>query len=170
MATNEQIIARLQQLIGDKILAVEESFGQLCITIHRDDNIAILQLLKTDPELSFEFLMDLFGVDYLEMGGSERFAVIYNLYSLKHGHRLRVKAFVPESQPQIQSVCSLWSAANWAEREAFDLYGILFEGHPNLTRLLCPDNFEGHPLRKDFPLKGIGYRESFEKITRKTAQ
>lgn len=170
MATNEQLKENLLSRFGDKIVAVEEQFGQLSLTLRRDVNVEILKTLRDDPAFSFNFLMDLFGVDYLEMGGPERFAVVYNLYSLKHGYRLRIKVFIPEGQPQIQSICALWSAANWAEREVYDMYGIIFDGHPNMTRILCPDEFEGHPLRKDFPLKGIGFRERFEKITRKTSQ
>ena len=101
---------------------------------------------------------------------AERFAVVYHLYSMKHGHRLRVKAFIPETSAAIDSVAGIYPAADWAERETYDQYGIRFTGHPDLRRILNPDDFTGHPLRKDFPVEGIGYRDQFEKIVRTRAQ
>lgn len=170
MATNEKIKEKLQARFPGKISAVDEQFSMLCFSIRSDDNVEIVQFLRDDPELSFDFLIDLFGVDYLEMGGIERYAVIYHLYSINHGHRISIKAFVPEQNLRLRSVSSLWTAANWAEREVYDMYGIAFDGHPDLRRILNPDDFTGFPLRKDFPLQGVGYRDGFEKITRKTAQ
>ena len=170
MATNEQIQKKITGQFGGQIIAVEEQFSQLCLTVQRQDHLTVLQFLRDDPDLSFDFLIDLFGVDYLAMGGLERFAVIYHLYSMKIAHRLRIKVFVPERDAHLDSVSALWAAANWAEREVYDMYGIRFDGHPDLHRILCPDDFSGFPLRKDFPLQGIGYRENFEKITRQTAQ
>jgi len=170
MATNDEIRKIVTDRFGDRILSVEETFGQLCFTVNRESSLELLAFLRDDPRLCCNFLMDLFGVDYLEMGGPERFAVIYNLYSMQFGHRLRIRVFAPENDLHLPTASSLWPAANWAEREAYDLFGIIFDGHPNMIRILNPDDFSGHPLRKDFPLQGIGYRESFEKITRETAQ
>jgi NADH-quinone oxidoreductase subunit C len=95
----------------------------------------------------------------------ERFAVVYQLTSLEHNARLRVKAYVPEEPCEIATATELWPAANWAEREVYDLYGIRFTGHPDLRRILMPENYQGHPLRKDYPLKGRGERDHFPKYT-----
>jgi NADH-quinone oxidoreductase subunit C len=164
MAGNQELIDTIQAQFGEAILAADEQYGQLVFSIHRENHAALLRHLKESDDLAFDFLMDLFGVDYGEMGGLERYAVIYNLYSLQHNQRLRVRVWVPENDPRLNSIVPLWSAANWAEREVYDMYGITFTGHPNMSRILCPDDFSGFPLRKDFPLQGIGYRENFEKI------
>ncbi|MFQ6617626.1 MAG: NADH-quinone oxidoreductase subunit C, partial [Fidelibacterota bacterium] len=126
----------------------------------------ILSFLKENEILPFDFLVDISGVDCLEIKAFERFAVVYHLYSFKHGLRIRVKAFVAEKNPEIDSVTSLWPAANWQEREVYDLFGIKFRGHPDLRRLLLPDDFKAHPLRKDYPLKGMGERSKFRVIKR----
>jgi NADH-quinone oxidoreductase subunit C len=170
MSEENKAVEKLTQNFPDQILEVVEALGETTVSVKRDQIAAMMKFLKEDPELKFEVLMDLFGVDYLEMGGFERFAVVYHLYSDTFNKRLRIKAFVPEGDETIDSVTHLWAAANWPEREVFDMYGISFNNHPDLRRLLCPDNFEGFPLRKDFPLEGIGYRESFHKVTRENAQ
>ncbi len=170
MASNQEILQKVQEKFADCVLETKDELGEATLSIKRECNVAVLSFLREDPDLAFDFLMDVCGVDYLEMGGPERFAVVYHLYSMKHNHRVRVKAFVPEDDPTIDTVSHLWAAANWAEREVFDMFGIEFNHHPDMRRILCPDDFEGHPLRKDFPLKGIGYRESFEKIERSNAQ
>ncbi len=164
MADNQAIQSKISAAFGDRLLFHEAADGQLVVTARREEQMALLRFLKEEEGLQFDFLMDLFGVDYLEMGGEERYGVIYNLYSSALNQRMRVTIPVPETDARLESAIPLWSAANWAEREVFDLYGILFTGHPNLTRILCPDDFSGFPLRKDFPLQGIGYRENFEKI------
>lgn len=164
MASNQQIIDLVSAQFGARLLASEVQHDQLTLSVNRDDHVELLRFLKEKSELACDFLMDLFGVDYLEMGGQERCAVIYNLYSLKHNHRLRLRAWVPENDLRLASVTPLWASANWAEREVYDMYGITFTGHPNMIRILCPDDFSGFPLRKDFPVQGIGYRENFEKI------
>jgi NADH-quinone oxidoreductase subunit C len=170
MAPHDEIRKILTDRFGGLIHSVEEGFGQLCFTVGRQNVTELLAFLRDDPRLSCNFLMDLFGVDYLEMGGPERFAVIYNLYSMPLAHRLRIRVYIPENDLHLPTASALWPAADWAEREAYDLFGITFDGHPNMTRILNPDDFTGHPLRKDFPLEGIGYRDGFEKITRETAQ
>jgi NADH-quinone oxidoreductase subunit C len=104
--------------------------------------------LKVEPAEAFEMLTDLCAVDLLP--ATPRFEVVYHLYSVEKNHRLRIKARVPEDDPRIASLCELWASANWMEREVFDLYGIRFDGHPDLRRILLYDEFEGHPLRKDY--------------------
>ena len=112
----------------------------------------LLSVLRTDPEFQFNVLMDLSCVDYLHWEEKEnRFEVIYNLFSLNKNQRLIVKALVPESDAVMDSVASIWPAANWHEREVWDMFGIRFEGHPGLKRILMYEEFQGHPLRKDYP-------------------
>ncbi|HNW58556.1 MAG TPA: NADH-quinone oxidoreductase subunit C [bacterium] len=164
MATNQEIADRLGAQFGARVLVSAAVDGQLLVSTRREEQPALLRFLKEEAGLEFNMIMDLFGVDYLEMGGEERYGVVYNLYSLPHNHRLRVRVWVPENDPRLESAVNLWAAADWAEREVFDMYGITFTGHPNMTRILCPDDFSGFPLRKDFPLQGVGYRENFEKI------
>jgi len=167
---NPAIAKYVQGALPDCSLQQEEQFGQLTLVTRREFVVPLLRFLRDDPSMAFNFLMDLFGVDYLEMAGPERFAVVYNLYSMTHGHRLLVKAFIPENDPALDSVTALYPSADWAERETFDMYGIHFTSHPNLRRILDPEDFVGHPLRKEFPVIGIGYRDGFEKIERSNAQ
>jgi NADH/F420H2 dehydrogenase subunit C len=125
------------------------------VTVPKDEIFSILNFLKNEPELDYNFLMDLGVVDYLKypLKRPERFDVIYNLYSLEKKHRVIIKAPVNGKKSSIDSVSSLWSSANWAEREAFDMYGISFKNHPNLRRILNHHEFVGHPLRKDYPIR-----------------
>ena len=118
--------------------------------------------MRDDPGLAYEQLIDVCGVDYLDYGRESakdarqgsRYAVVYHLLSLQHNHRLRLRTFLDDEMPLVASVVDVWSAANWFEREAFDLFGIVFEGHPDLRRILTDYGFVGHPFRKDFPLIG----------------
>ena len=137
--------------LGDKVLARDESRGELSLTVHRDDIVEVLKFLREDINTQFKLVMDICGVDYPE--SEERFCVVYNLLSLPHNLRLRIKVWTSEAVP-IPSVTSVYSAANWWEREAWDLYGIYFTNHPDFRRILTDYGFEGHPLRKDFPLTG----------------
>lgn len=122
------------------------------IVLRKDRCHEIFQFLKEDPDLSFEMLVDLCGVDYLPTGEKPRFEVVYHLYSLACNHRLRIRVKVPEEDLSLPTVTDLWKAADWFEREAFDMFGFRFEGHPNLKRILMFEGFEGHPLRKDYPI------------------
>ena len=107
--------------------------------------------LKADPEFQFDLLMDLFGIDFLHWEEKAlRFEVVYNLYSSIKHHRLFVKVGLPEKEPSIDSVAAVWPAANWYEREVWDMFGVVFKGHPNLKRILMYEEFQGHPLRKDY--------------------
>jgi len=115
----------------------------------------------------FDFLSELTAIDYLEYDGAkDRFGVIYVLVNTQTGERLVLKTFVNDPDPALPSACSLWSAANWLEREVYDMFGITFTGHPDLRRVLLPEEFTAHPLRKDYPLKGRGERHNFPVLTR----
>ena len=121
------------------------------ITVRKSSIIDLLKFIRDDPKLDFNFLMDLTAVDYLNRK-DDRFEVVYHLYSLKHNGRLRVKVPVNEDDCRIDSVSALWKTANWYEREVWDLYGIKFNGHPDMRRILLYEEFKGHPLRKDYPI------------------
>lgn len=170
MAENLEIIETVKTKFGQSVLGSSNQFGQAAVAVAREDIVEVLRFLRDDPQMHFDFLIDVCGVDYLEMGGRERFGVVYQLYSSPHNHRLRVKAFVSETELSIDTVSQLWPSAEWAEREVYDMYGIQFKGHPDMRRILNPDDFEGFPLRKDFPVHGIGYREDYEKIERATGK
>ena len=117
--------------------------------------------LKESEDTAFDFLVDITAVDYLKLGGEERFSVVYHLYSHTYFRRLCVKAWVSEDDLNVQSLVPVWKTANWMEREAAELFGITFTGHPDPRKLLLPEDFPGFPLRKDYPLEGEGYRSDF---------
>lgn len=149
--TPEAVLARVQSVLPAAVPEDPERVrGQAVVTLPREDIVASLRTLRTDPELDFSLLSDLTVVDY--RGRTPRFEVVYNLNSLRQRHRLRVKVAVPEDDPTIPSATTVWKAANWSEREAYDMFGITFTGHPDLRRLLLYPEFEGHPLRKDYDL------------------
>jgi NADH-quinone oxidoreductase subunit C len=141
------------ETFGTGMIGVATSHGETTVTASRDILLPLLRFLKEREEFAFDFLTDLCGVDHLPE--TPRFRIVYHLYSFKHRHRLRIKIAVEESDPVVDSCIAIWSGADWHERECFDLFGILFRGHPNLQRILLPPEFEGHPLRKDFPLEGL---------------
>ena len=137
--------------LGDLVTDVECRLDELMITIKREDILGVLKFLRDDANCQFKQLMDLCGVDFPEE--DERFCVVYNLLSLTHNNRIRVKTWTNENTP-VASATQLFSSAGWWERETWDLYGIYFADHPDLRRILTDYGFEGHPLRKDFPLTG----------------
>jgi NADH-quinone oxidoreductase subunit C len=149
----EKIIEKLNSTFKDDIVEVGEFRNELTIVVKKEKIVDVCKFLKDDPELSFDYLVDICGVDYYRE--KDRFAVVYNLWSLKNKFRLRLKVFVDESDLVVPSVTGVWSAANWHERETFDMFGIKFSGHPDLRRIYMPEDFEYFPLRKDFPLQGI---------------
>ncbi len=174
---NQAVRAHAQEMFGAAVTAAHEHVGELTLEIRRADILRVCQVLRDDPGLAYEQLMDICGVDYLSYGlgdaqGSAsaakdttsgaakgvrpgpRYAVVYHLLSLQHNHRLRLRTFLDDEMPLVASVVEVWNAANWFEREAFDLFGIVFEGHPDLRRILTDYGFVGHPFRKDFPLIG----------------
>lgn len=139
----------LAQFFADKIAETKEAFGELTVAVTPAHLLEVARALKEEAGFKFEFLSDLTGIDC----GSGNFEVVYHLLSLLHKQRLRLKVKTDEG-PKLPSVVSIWPTANWHERESYDLLGIVFEGHPDLKRIITPDGFTGHPLRKDYPLKG----------------
>lgn len=180
---NQQLLNQLEERFAGTITSstLSES-GEVTIVVPAKEILTVCKALRDEDKFSFEQVIDICGVDYIAYGDTEwstesatqtgfsrgrvsgkdnrhqwgqpRFAVVYHLLSYKHNWRLRVRAFVEESFPRIDSVVSIWKCANWFERETFDLFGIIFEGHPDLRRILTDYGFVGHPFRKDFPLIG----------------
>lgn len=144
-------ISYLRSRLGDAILDVHAFRGDDTIVISRERLTEIVGFLKRDPELDLSFLTDITAVDYLGKK-SPRFEVVYHLYSLKARHRLRVKVPVPEEDPVVDTLVPLWKGADWLEREVWDMFGVRFRGHPDLRRVLLYEEFQGHPLRKDYPV------------------
>jgi NADH-quinone oxidoreductase subunit C len=161
-----EIGENLKKTYPDEVLEIFQFRDQVSVTVNRDRILDICRYLKKDTSLAMNFLSDLCGVDY--KGRELRFEVVYNLYSMTHNHRIRIKALIPESDPSIESVVPVWSGANCHERETYDMFGIVFRGHPDLRRILLPEDWEGFPLRKEYPLKGPegweyrGYKEAKE--------
>ena len=160
MTRTETLVKSLQALLGERIASVSTALGEVTIVLkNAADHLAISQTLRDAPELRFEQCLDLCGVDYLSYGEGAwegaRFAVVMHLLSVTHNWRLRVRTFCPDDElPLVASVTGIWPAVGWFEREAFDLYGIVFEGHSDLRRILTDYGFVGHPFRKDFPISG----------------
>jgi NADH-quinone oxidoreductase subunit C len=150
---NERVLAKLKIKYGKAVLESIEFRGELTIVVPKEHIEEICRFLKEDEELEFDMLADLCGIDMYKP--QKRFGVIYNLFSLKNNHRIRLKTFTEEEHPVVPTVSGVWRTANWHERETYDMFGILFDGHPDLRRIYMPDEFEYHPLRKDFPLMGI---------------
>jgi NADH-quinone oxidoreductase subunit C len=156
----EQLQAALINALGDKLATLIVDHDQVIVEVNAADYFAAAMILRDDKSLDFSQLIDLSGVDYAEWGGSGvwtglRYAVTSQLLSINHNLRVRLRTFCTDADfPMIASLIPVWSAANWYEREAFDLYGILFEGHPDLRRILTDYGFVGHPFRKDFPVSG----------------
>ncbi|TPE61022.1 NADH-quinone oxidoreductase subunit C [Sandaracinobacter neustonicus] len=148
---NEGIAERASAILGPDLIAATEVVGELTLTVAREAAGSVLQQLRDTPDLSYEQLLDIAGADYPER--AERLEVNWHLLSLKHNRRIRVKVLTDEVKP-VPSVTALWPNAGWLEREVWDCYGVLFEGNPDLRRILTDYGFEGHPFRKDFPLTG----------------
>ncbi len=159
-----EIVNRLKNSYLNEIADVSEFRDQVFVSVNRDRISDICRFLHDDPDIYMDYLVDLCGVDYPDR--QYRYEVVYNLYSVKHKHRLMLKALIPADNPSVDSVVPIWSGANWHEREACDMYGIVFNGHPDLRRILMPDDWEGYPLRKDYPLKGPADNEykGFEEL------
>ena len=141
---------KLKEEFGKAILETSDYLGNETAVVTTDRIVEVIRFLRDDPELQFNFMMDLAGADYPER--AKRFEVIYHLYSLKTKKRIRVKVRCGAENPAVPSIHELYKAVNWFEREAFDMFGIRFEGHPNLKRILMFEEFEGYPLRKDYPV------------------
>lgn len=176
------LLKQLGDIFEDTLVACGKALGEVTIEVSKDDLLEVCTQLRDHDALAFEQLIDLTVVDYSTYGQDEwstteatgegfsrgredsqplrktwqreRFAVVYHLLSIAHNHRVRLKCFIQENRPSIPSVLPIWASANWYEREAFDLFGILFTGHPDLRRIMTDYGFVGHPFRKDFPLIG----------------
>ena len=150
---------RAHSLLGEALVSAEMTLDALTLVVKAESLVDCALKLRDEPELRFEQMMDLCGMDYSQYGDAHwpgpRFAVVYHLLSLTHNQRVRLKVFSPNDEfPVLDSLLDVWPSVNWYEREAFDLYGIMFTGHPDLRRLLTDYGFIGHPFRKDFPLSG----------------
>jgi NADH-quinone oxidoreductase subunit C len=157
--TSQTLLSHVQQHFADSLQNCVVANGELTIQVPALEISNVCQALRDEAVFGFDILIDLCGVDYLEYGNVRnhdrpRFAVVYHLLSIVNNQRIRVRAFLDDQEPVIDSVVPIWSCANWYEREAFDLFGILFDGHPDLRRILTDYGFIGHPFRKDFPLVG----------------
>jgi len=149
---NELIIQKLRSRFDDDIVEVSSFRDDATVGIRASAVLPVCRFLRDDEELRFNFLMDLTCVDYPER--EDRFMVVYNLYSLQYNRRIRLTVRVGGDHPAVDSVISVWKSANWLEREVYDLMGVHFREHPDLRRIVLPDDWEGHPLRKDYPLRG----------------
>lgn len=153
----QTVVENLKGKFSAAILEVAEFRGETTVVVKKEEIVAICSHLKKAE--GFNFLTDLCGVDYL--GKAPRFMVVYHLYNIKTHERLRLKVPVEEKAPQVDTVSGVWATANWLERECWDLMGISFNNHPDLRRILMPEDWQGHPLRKDYPVQGPG-REPYQ--------
>jgi NADH-quinone oxidoreductase subunit C len=151
-----QIAKMVEERFAGQVLGVIAGAGQVGISLGKDVVRDVCLYLRDEPSLRLDHLSDLTAVDYSRYPDDPgpRFEVVYNLISTLHRHRIRLKVRLPESDPRVDSVAAIWHTANWHERETYDLMGIVFDGHPDLRRILLPEDWEGHPLRKEYPLKG----------------
>lgn len=150
MAENNRAVVKLKERFADALIDAKEFRGEVTVTVKKENILEVLKCLRDD--LRYNFLVDVTAVDYL--GQDPRFMVVYQLTSIPNKDKIRVKAPVSEADCTIDSASGLWNSANWLEREAYDLMGVVFKGHPNLKRILMTDEWVGHPLRKDYPLQG----------------
>lgn len=165
LARERDLATKLATRLGATVVGRESFRDQETLIIQRDRALEALKAAR--DELGYEMLADVTAVDYLKLDGHpERFAVVWNLLSLSQEARVRLKAYVPEEDPTVASATPVWAAADWGEREAFDMFGLEFKGHPQLKRILMPEDFGSHPLRKDYPLRGRGERDNFVVLKR----
>ncbi len=155
----ETLTPAIQEILGERLFSATTALDELTVVVKAEHLLSVCAALRDDGKLHFEQLIDITGIDYSHYGDGTyegpRFAAIYHLLSLKHNWRLRLRVFAANDDfPVLESVIGIWACANWYEREAFDLYGIMFTGHPDLRRILTDYGFVGHPFRKDFPLSG----------------
>jgi NADH-quinone oxidoreductase subunit C len=163
-ASNDGVIDAATAAVGTALIEAQDKVGEVTLTIARDGLIAAMTALRDTPGLEYQQLMEIAGVDYPER--EERFDVCYHLLSVTRNHRLRVRVTAAEDTP-VPSVTDLWPVANWLEREVYDMYGVYFDGHPDLRRILTDYGFRGHPFRKDFPLTGfveLRYSEESKRV------
>lgn len=152
-STPSPLVTALQRENTSWVVEITEAFAEVTVVVPREHIVAVCSFLKTTPGLEFNFLADLCGAD---RGAEEepRFEVNYHLFSTNKHHRLRLKVLLHETDAHVPTVTDVWRTANWHERETYDLFGVIFDSHPDLRRILLPDDWQGHALRKDFPLRG----------------
>jgi len=155
----ETLAQQVGAVLGERVVGLKNALGELTLTVRAADYLEVATTLRDHPELKFEQLIDLCGVDYSSFGDGawegQRYAIVSHLLSISKNWRLRLKVFATDDDfPVVASVTEVWSAANWFEREAFDMYGVIFDGHNDLRRILTDYGFIGHPMRKDFPVSG----------------
>ena len=151
MAENNRAVVRLKEQCAASILDITEFRGEVTVTVKKDDILSVLSFLK--QSLQYNLLTDVTAVDYLGKK-EDRYMMVYQLYSIPNKDRLRIKAPLSEADGHVESATQVWTTANWLEREVYDLFGIVFDNHPDLRRILMTPDWEGHPLRKDYPLQG----------------
>jgi NADH-quinone oxidoreductase subunit C len=152
----QAILVRLRERLGDGVRETHDFRGDHTAVVAREVIVDALAFCRDDDALRFDLLVDITAVDVLRLPGREdgpRFEVVYHLYSTAHNHRVRLKVRVEEDDARVPTACVLWPIANWLEREVWDMFGVRFDGHPDLRRLLLYEEFEGHPLRKDYPMR-----------------
>jgi NADH-quinone oxidoreductase subunit C len=159
MSSLDTLKAAVEAALGERVVALTERLGELTLVVRAADHLEVAHLLRDAPGLRFDTAIDLCGMDYLDYGegthDGPRFAAVVHLLSVELNQRLRVRTFCPEDElPVLASLAGVWPSLGWFEREAFDLYGIVFEGHADLRRILTDYGFVGHPFRKDFPVSG----------------
>lgn len=155
------LLQRIQQTFSVGVTGLAEWRGDVAVTVLRDKLHEVAQFLRNDPGMDFDYIVHVSSVDWPD--DEERFEVVWELYSIRKRHRIRLKTRVPESDCVVDSLTDLWKGADFMEREVFDMMGIRFRNHPDLRRILMPDDYtEGYPLRKDFPLRGKGWRDTFD--------
>jgi len=163
---NDPTVRVLKTEHPSAVIGVEDFRGDLSITVKPEDLLLVAQTLKIHSELRYDVLMDVCGVDYLLADRKPRLHSVYHFYSIPLGKRVRVHVPLDDAKPAVDSLTPLYKSANWGEREAYDMYGIEFKGHPNLKRILMPDDYASFPLRKDYPLRGRGERDNFVVLKR----
>ena len=157
----QPLLQRIQQTFSVGVTGLAEWRGDVAVTVSRDKLHEVAQFLRNDPGMDFDYIVHVSSVDWPD--DEERFEVVWEFYSIRKRHRIRLKTRVPESDCVVDSLTDLWKGADFMEREVFDMMGIRFRNHPDLRRILMPDDYaEGYPLRKDFPLRGKGWRDTFD--------
>ena len=150
--TGEEVIEKIKSVVGDDIQKGEVNLGDAVVFVAPDSLQKVGKTLKEDSDLNFEYLSDIRGVDYLDQDREPRFEAVYELYSFEHNHSVRIRVGLEEENPSVPTVSDLWKGALFPERELFDMFGFDIPGHPDLRRIIMPEEWEGHPLRRDYPL------------------
>lgn len=162
MPTGEKTAQRIEEQFAGSIIKTVTFRDETQLLVKKENVYAIMKFLKEDSELFYDCLVDITAVDRLELDDGHRFEMVYHLHSYKTNERVCIKTPLEEADLSIPTMTPLWKTANWQEREIYDLYGISFENHPDMRRILLWEGYDGHPLRKDYPLRGRGEREQFD--------